>query len=428
MAPPIVFDLLRLFLSASATGPRGIDRVDLAYARFLFATWPGDCVGLLPTPWGLRLYDRRRVLRGLDALEALWRERSVGPDAAFAHVVRRLSGAICRPPARRPAGQTLRAAPSLAHLLLATGLAVGTPVIRAAAQGAIYLNVGQLGWAAPWMVRWLRHRPDVRAVFLLHDAIPIERPDLVTPLGSTTHRRMMEVAARHATALIFTTQAAGDSVLRLLQPYGRPLPMTTSLHLPVAPSFLASVRPDPALAEYGYFVVVGAIEPRKNLLMLLNVWSELLRRRGRQAPRLVVAGSPARGGRPILGQLQACGILQDHVIVASGLSSPSLRQLVANARAVLMPSLAEGFGLPIVEALTVGTPVLASDLAAHREVGGALAVYLDPTDEAGWLREIGHFADGDDATAALRRKIAAYRPMTSGEYFKQISFFLQSVR
>ena len=428
MALPIVFDLLRLFLGASATGPRGIDRVDLAYARFLFTAWPGDCVGLLPTPWGLRLYDRQRVLRGLDELEALWRERAGGPDGAFADVVRRLGRAICRPSDRRPSGRTPWAAPRLAQLLLATGLAAGTPVIRAAAKDAIYLNVGQLGWAAPLMARWLRHRADVRAVFMLHDAIPIERPDLVTPLASMMHRRMMRLAVRHATGLIFTTQAAGDSVLRVLRPYGRPLPMTTSLHLPVAPSFLALAGPDPVLAEHEYFVVVGAIEPRKNLLMLLNVWSELLRRHGAQAPRLVVAGSPARGGRPILAQLQARGILQDHVIVASGLSSPALRQIVANARAVLMPSLAEGFGLPIVEALTVGTPVLASDLPAHREVGGALVVYLDPTDEAGWLREINRFANGKDATDALRRRIAVYRPVTSAEYFRHIAGFLQSIR
>ena len=80
MAPAIVYDVLRLFIGASRRTPRGIDRVDLAYARHLFGGWRGDCHGLMPTPWGLRLYDRRRVLRGLDRLEALWHEGGTAED------------------------------------------------------------------------------------------------------------------------------------------------------------------------------------------------------------------------------------------------------------------------------------------------------------------------------------------------------------
>jgi glycosyltransferase involved in cell wall biosynthesis len=428
MTPSIVFDLLRLFLGPTTLTPRGIDRVDLAYARYLFTTWPGDCFGVLPTPLGMRLYERQRVLRGLDMLEVLWREGCERPNSALANVERRIRGQSGIPSdPDHPAIQKLRSVPRLIRLMLATGLAAGRSAIGTTPAEAIYLNVGQLGWAAPWLVSWLRHRPDIRPVFMLHDAIPIERPDLVTPIGCSAHQRMMRTAAENAAGLIFTTQAATDSVLRVLETYRHLVPATISVHLPVAPSFLAAGEPDPALAELPYFIVVGAIERRKNLPLLLNVWAELRRRRGDRTPRLVIAGSPGRGGRPILRQLQASGTADD-VIVASGLPSPALRRLVVNARAVLMPSLAEGFGLPIIEALAVGTPVLASDLASHREVGGELAVYLDPTDEAGWLHEIDRFTDGDDATAALKSRIGAYRGMTPAGYFSQIDEFLRTLR
>ncbi len=434
MASSIVFDLLRLFLGPATPTPRGIDRVDLAYARYLFSTWPGDCVGVLPTPVGMRLYDRRRVLRGLDMLEALWREGSARPDIVLANVERRIRGKAGAPSdPRHPMIRKLRSVPRLGRLLLAAGLPNGGSAIAAAPDQAIYLNVGQLGWAAPWLVSWLRHRPDMRPVFMLHDAIPVERPDLVTPIGCTAHRRMLKTAAQHAAGLIFTTQAATASILRVLESHGQPAPRTISLHLPVAPSFLTSAEPEPgpdtepALANHAYFVVVGAIEQRKNLLMLLNVWSRLRRLRSGRTPRLVIAGSPGRGGLPILRQLQTTGAADD-VIVASGLPSPALRRLVANARAVLMPSWAEGFGLPIIEALAVGTPVLASDLASHREVGGELAVYLDPDDEAGWLREICRFADGDSTTAALKGRVGAYRGTTPAEYFSRIANFLEDLR
>jgi hypothetical protein len=75
-----------------------------------------------------------------------------------------------------------------------------------------------------------------------------------------------------------------------------------------------------------------------------------------------------------------------------------------------MPSFAEGFGLPVIEALAVGTPVIASDLPAHREVAGDLAVYRDPADGPGWLTDICMFADGSAAAAETRRRVLAYRP------------------
>lgn len=94
MAPAIVYDMLRLFLGAGSATPRGIDRVDLGYARHLFEHWRGDCQGLLPTPWGLRLYERTRVLRSLDRLESLWRERrAADDDPVLAGVLARLDGA-----------------------------------------------------------------------------------------------------------------------------------------------------------------------------------------------------------------------------------------------------------------------------------------------------------------------------------------------
>ena len=61
MATPIAYDTVRLLLGSLAATPRGIDRVDLRYARYFFETWPGDCVGTLPTPWGVRWYDAEGV-------------------------------------------------------------------------------------------------------------------------------------------------------------------------------------------------------------------------------------------------------------------------------------------------------------------------------------------------------------------------------
>ena len=427
MASPIIYDVLRLFLGASTRTPRGIDRIDLAYARHFFGTWRGDCLGLLPTPWGLRLYDRRRVLRGLDRLEVLWREYGDSTeDPVLTQVRQRFDGHDALPPARRR--RTGELVPTIVtrqlSMLSATGLAFGAPVAHTAPWNSLHLNVGQLGWAAPWMVRWLHHRPDVRSVFMLHDVIPIEYPQLVSRLGHVTHKQMVDTAARHAAGLIVTTAAASQSVLAALHARGRATPPVVALPLPLAPLFLQPEPPDPGLAAHVYFVLCGAIEPRKNHLMLLRVWKELVRRLGARTPYLVVAGSPARGGKPILQRLERSGTLRRHVIVATGLTSPALRGLIAQARGLLMPSLAEGFGLPIIEALSLGTPVVASNLPAHLEVGADFARYLDPGDVAGWVDEIASLATDGAHVAALRARIASYQPMTIPVYFARVEQFL----
>ena len=430
MSRPIVYDGVRLFLGAWAPAPRGIDRVDLLYARHLFEHWPGDCMGLLPTAWGTRLYDRGRGIRLLDAIEALWRETAdAETDTTLAYVRHWLTGEAPPAPGARPGARYDRVG-SLARqarLLAATGFTFGRSAARCTPLDAIYINIGQLGWAVPWSTSWLRHRPDIRAVFMLHDVIPLLHPDLVSLGGRLAQRWMLAAVSRYANGLITTTDVAGDAVLRTLRPHPRPIVATGSLHLPVAATFLDQDVSDETPSGCTYFLICGAIEPRKNHAMLFNVWRQLVAERGVHAPRLVVVGSPAHGGRSILRQLAQSVPLRSHVITVSGLSSPGVRRLMTYARAVLMPSLAEGFGLPIIEALTVGTPVLASDLPVHREVGGDLACYVDPTDERGWLDAIRRLTVAPAFVADLRNRIATYQPTTAASYFARVQEYLETI-
>ena len=148
------------------------------------------------------------------------------------------------------------------------------------------------------------------------------------------------------------------------------------------------------------------------------------RRRCREA--IALAEQHGWGAEPVLRTLRQSRLLHGQVIFARGLSSPALCRLVAHARALLMPSFAEGFGLPIIEALSVGTPVIASDLPAHREIAGELAIYRDPTDAPGWLAAICMFADGNGVAAEISRRVAAYQPATWGQYFLRIERFLKT--
>jgi glycosyltransferase involved in cell wall biosynthesis len=426
MIRPIVYDGLRLYLGALRGTPRGIDRVDFAYARFLFRDWGAECLGLLPTPWGMRLFDRARSLRMIDTLEDAWRETvDARDDPILARVRLFLRGE--RPEPKVSAGRHPGGAVRALRFLAANGLTLGRSAVRCTPRDSIYLNVGQLGWAMPHTTRWLRRRTDVRGVFLIHDVIPLQHPDFVSAGGRMAHRWLMDVATRHAFGLITTTRAASETVIETLRAGGCVPEARVAIHLPVAPVFLRSEAPDEALRASRYFIVCGAIETRKNHRMLLRVWARLIQDRGPSAPKLIVVGSPAHEGAAIVRDLAAMEALATHVFVVSGLASPALRRLMANAVGLLAPSLSEGFGLPVIEALAAGTPVIASDIAEHKEAGGALPIYLSPFDEDAWRDAISRMLDRPEEGAMSRERVAAFQLMTEANYFREVKSFFQRI-
>ncbi len=156
----------------------------------------------------------------------------------------------------------------------------------------------------------------------------------------------------------------------------------------------------PAGVPERYALHVGTIEPRKNLGMLLKAW-RTLRSRGADPPTLVLCGrlgwktealERAFASAAAEGWLVHCGYLPDEQVAA----------LYRGALVVVLPSIYEGFGLPAVEAMTAGAPVIMSDLPVLREVAGEAASYVPPEDAGAWadrLEEV--LADG-----ALRAELA----------------------
>lgn len=425
-SPSIIYDVLRLLLAAGRLSPRGIDRVDLAYAEHLFGHWQGDCFGLLPTPWGVRLYGREQVLRGLARLSVRWRETTAAEqDSRFTEVAAFLAGRACGASlaVAPPRSGWLRQIGGPADVLRRTGVTFGKP-IWGAPRDAIYLNVGQLGWAADIVTGWLTRRQDARGVFLVHDVIPLDHPELVSPAGRWSHAKMLRAVGRHARGVICTTKAAETQIAATLERCGRRAPLIRALHLPISRAFIEPAGNGDSPAVGAYFVMSGAIEPRKNHVCLVEAWKLLVGKLGAAAPRLVVVGSTGFGGKSVLQTLLEADSLRDHVMVVSGLRTPALRRLVSGAQAALMPSWAEGFGLPVLEALTLGTPVIASDLPAHREVGGVFATYLPPDTPVAWAEEIERMmASTPDARTGLR----SFQPLTEEEYFTSVDGFLLDV-
>jgi glycosyltransferase involved in cell wall biosynthesis len=423
MAKPIIYDVSRLFLCTTAAAPRGIDRADLAIAEHLFATWPGEVWGCMPTILGERLFDRACVRRGLQRLQELWAEaRPPAEDAELGRLSAQLNASPKQPPVVRRRARW----PGPLDLIRHTGFQWGRSAVRHAPPASIYLNIGQLAWAMPVLTHWLRRRPDLRAIFMVHDVIPLDHPELVIPMARRAHRWLLAAVARHACGIMLTTQAAGDAVMRTLRTMGiaSALPADVGL-VPVPQAFLQPAEADSPLASKCYFVICGAIEPRKNHAVLLDAWDMLLKRHGAAAPQLVIAGAPGNRAAPVLARIAAGQAPDGPLIWARGLSSPALRQVISHARALLMPSLAEGYGMPVTEALAVGTPVIASDIAPHVEIAQGHASFCPPRDAAAWCAAIERLAFDEASYQEAKQRAAGYAPVAAACYFRRIDAFLQ---
>ena len=425
MSIPVAYDVVRLFLGPTIRTPRGIDRVELEYARHLLNDTSREIVGILPTPWGIRTFERDRLLRGLACIEALWSEnRPSGDDPVWLRLRAELLGApvpatIPDRPGPFGAGQQAR---RLLSLIGATGFSFGRSAVSRVPRGAVYLNIGHMGLAIPAFLRWLDRRPDVHPVFMLHDVIPIEVPHLVEASATRFMGRMVESTARHAGGLIVNSSAAGASVTAELARRNRPDLPTLTLPLPVAKAFQEpGDSPEPGVMAHPYFLIVGAIEPRKNHKVLFAVWERLFARLGRASPRLIVIGMPAWRGPEIIAAFEASSA-RPVLFRAEGLGTPALIRLMRGARAVLMPSRAEGFGLPLIEAAALGVPVIASDIPAHREVAPEGATLIGMEDVDAWEQAVLGTLATEGPRQPARPRIADWPA-----YFAQLDAFLEQL-
>ena len=251
------------------------------------------------------------------------------------------------------------------------------------------------------------------AVANIQDLAFMKFPEITLLTGeSKRYYGQVRWAARNADALIALSQSARDDIVTLLGVDAKKvavIPAAADARFKPPDDFakareVADRRLGLGPKDGGYILFVGTIEPRKNLTTLVEAHS-LLRERGsvRPMPALVVVGKKGWLSERLYERIEELG-LREQVYFLHGVEDGDLPIFYGGARVFAFPSLYEGFGLPVLEAMASGTPVVTSNAGSLREVAGEAAVLVEPLDVEGWVEALERALLDDGASARLREE------------------------
>lgn len=419
----LFLDITRLATRIFRSGPTGIDRVEYAYARRLIDDPVTVCVFTAPMFSGAIRSARAKDI--LSRVERAWRLDATTDDDPIYLALRRWLDAPIDLQAQRP--PRLRAKKGWADWMrdadflplrdiLRAEVRRGRRIARTGSNPSIFFHCSHAQLDKAERFRWLSDA-GLGAAFFVHDAIPIEYPEFCSPGAYGRHVNRLTTVAAHASLAIVNSMDSRRAVEAAMQARRLRCPEIAVVPLAVDEAFSRARLNPLRRPATPYFLYVGTIEPRKNLLFLLSVWRRLIERHGERAPRLVIAGRRGWENENIVDVLERSRQLAPFVAEASDLTDAGLARLMAEAAALVAPSFTEGFGLPVVECLAAGTPAVVSDIAAHREAGEDYALFADAIDGPAWVGAIEALMDdASDFRRGRLAKIAGYRPLSWAEH------------
>lgn len=276
-------------------------------------------------------------------------------------------------------------------------------------RGDVLISVG-LDWDYPYYKQFytLRKHRGVKVVTCCYDLIPVLYPQYcVNDVAGIFTSYFLEVADGSDLMLCISRQSEKD-LNKMLDRTGGARPPTHVFplgdNIPVAGNEEVSSAVK-AICKEPFILFVSTIERRKNHEVLYQAY-HLLCSQGKRSslPKLVFVGMQGWGVNELLKDIELDPLTRDLIVRLNHVSDAELRVLYATARFCVFPSLYEGWGLPVGEALSLGKAVICSDRGSLPEVGGELVRYADPWNPQAWAEEIYRMAIDDTWRSEWERK------------------------
>lgn len=288
-----------------------------------------------------------------------------------------------------------------------------------------FFNTGHSGLEKAYYAQFLQ-RSALKPLYSVHDLIPVTHPEYCRPGEAARHRVRMDTMLSTGQGVIASSAATLAEFAAYAKANSRSMPETAVALL--APARLPEVSATPKL-DAPYFVMLGTIEPRKNHWLLLQLWRQLIERLGQAAPRLVIIGQRGWECENVVDLLERCETLKGFVFERTACSDNELACWLRHSRALLFPTFAEGYGMPLAEALAMGVPVIASDLAVFREIAGEVPEYVDPLDGQRWKELVVEYAQPQSPMRQSQcERMAGCQMPTWGAHFQQVEALMERLR
>lgn len=380
---PIIFDVTRLIATGwSGKQATGIDRVCEAYLNQYRER-------------SYAMFQHRGVFRVLNASHS---------DAMFSLLTER-------------AGTFKSRLLGLASSLLANSAST----VRGADH--LYLNVSQTDGDLVSHWNWIK-QCQLTSIHMVHDLIPILNPNYCSLSATHRHTGRVTSALRQADGIITNSNATTHDLTCFAADHNIAPPPILTAHLGVE---LFPVEESVSRDTTGHFVFVGTFEARKNHQLLARIWQKLVASKRLDVPHLVLIGQESPLSRSLKVVLDKDPALRAKVKIINNCDDAEMSRWVRSAAAVLIPSLDEGFGLPLAEAMALGIPSIASDLPSFREIGQDIPLYIPAEDESAWERAITNFIECKVEANRQRLRLAGYKPLAWQQHFLSVDAWFTSL-
>jgi glycosyltransferase involved in cell wall biosynthesis len=358
-----LLDLTRLVQRLGKGQPTGIDRVEAAYlAHFLQLEAP--VYGLVRSKLGFLLLNRQ----GMSSFQHLLSMRQLPPADLRSRLTRRSDPQLARAETATRKLAFARYSP----WRLASGLRRHLP------DGFAYFNAGHANLTLKTLAGI--KAGGGRLAVLVHDTIPLDHPEFTRPDTIARFGEKLAAVAAKADLVIHSAQTTRALTEAHLARLGRTPPGV------VAPLGITPLEPVPAPPRpHPYFVTLGTIEPRKNHGFLLDIWQEMHRSLSPSAiPHLLILGRRGWSNEAVFQRLDTLPFIGQTVFELPDLPDGDVANLLAQSCGLLFPSHVEGYGLPPLEAASLGVAVIVPPLAIYRETLGNYPVYASLDDRYSW--------------------------------------------
>ena len=361
-----LLDVTRL-LSSVGRGPiTGVDRVEFAYLRAVLAeTEP--VFFLARTAFGFLLLDRKAA----PVLQRALAESSLRPSKGVFRYLRDPKWKVTNALRRHAVARSL---PS----------GLGGMLRKHLPSGTCYVNVGHSNLETASLAA-IRSVPGLRITVMVHDTIPLDFPQYSRAGVQETFEAKLRATQKYADLVLYNSRQTQLDAERWFGKWGAvPAGMAAHLGIEVMTPKSSLIPPDLPL-DRPYFVALGTIEPRKNHAFLLEIWRRFSTTMDPgEIPYLFVIGNRGWHNLDVFTQLDTAPFMRRTVFEVANLPDEGVAAVLEGAAGLLFPSIAEGFGLPPIEAAALGVNVVCNDLPIYKEILGNIPVYGSVNDRYLW--------------------------------------------